>query len=97
MNTSQATTNGTEIILVADEYGNQESNDTTEDDGTATTTKRCRFLKKSASGDGKGWHGFIPIWISARLESQIYILLRVVDSFFTNLLGLTEKIDATKI
>ena len=48
-----ATTNGTEIILVADEYGNQESNDTTEDDGSDQTAKKCRFLPKSASGDGK--------------------------------------------
>ena len=54
--------NSTEIILVADEYGNQESNDTAEDDATADPALRCRFLKKSANGDGKGWHGSLPIW-----------------------------------
>ena len=63
--------NSTEIILVADEYGNQESNDTAEDDATAANPAlRCRFLKKSANGDGKGWHGSLPIWISARHESR---------------------------
>ena len=63
--------NSTEIILVADEYGNQESNDTAEDDATANSALRCRFLKKSANGDGKGWHGFVPLGISAGLEAHM--------------------------